>query len=920
MSKQYLHFPRREGQRIVVAALGRTEDIAAYAAEPAPAQSLNVMGGRLNVVDGDLTNPSVGTVVDRSDGKTSFVLFNQITATSATALLNGQPVDIQIEKQLQDHGFQDGLHYWLPIDGNDDFVCEPGRRHRKWYVSKSATAKTRAQIATDAGVAETTVTGAWLDARPEYGATEATAVHYDVFALWSLYVYGAGKPGRSDHIYLERGYSYLGWSITKSNEHAFSGEDELHPMLITSYGAGTAPVVKGLYTSVPAPFAVYRRVNFDDAWPRYGFSIAIERSSVPRTIQGSDTAMLTIRETRMLTPWHDAPLATVTVTTGPYTGDVIWKTNGNHVNACYSSMSEGLLLDSNLPHHAGYKNGYDYRARAEFPMPMTMFSHGYYLQGDCLGTFARNNFVASNSSCGFQTRSGVVVEGNVVFDNNIATGVNSFNGARQYNIVLDNVIESMGYRRVAHDEGGFNWGLGANGPGTVLAGNVVMHGANPDDPDEVLNKPGGNVPVSISAKLSDDTQVWKWAEYTQEVSGLDPAILDQTTIYRWVGMKLAKPVETPAATKAEVIAYFRDAPSVGAAVREYREWVKSRFGRPSPSTANPADLVFRPQTIMDGRRWDNRRNWSGQRLPGGNVADTADLDGHYARFGTVNADIAGLWSRGGSLDVSSGRLDIGSLMDAAKITTRYSGQVWIDGPSQPLRLELFGGRAVLGGPAANLDIVAGGSSQVLFGSNATIPAGKSLILRGMRTRTGWDGTGTATLTVAGSLEFRAGAEITLASSFAVRRVYQWVGKTVVGSLSGATGRVAAVQRWDGNSLKVWLDDLTGTPVANDQFEVMRQFDANFLPIPTLVTVATVDAAAIPMLQRFRSGAIGDGLTEPTVAASLVLAAGSQVVITRQDLLAPGSYDLTGPGVTVTDQGATLPAGVTVTGGKLVLVV
>ena len=91
-------------------------------------------------------------------------------------------------------------------------------------------------------------------------------------------------------------------------------------------------------------------------------------------------------------------------------------------------------------------------------------------------------------------------------------------------------------------------------------------------------------------------------------------------------------------------------------------------------------------------------------------------------------------------------------------------------------------------------------------------------------------------------------------------------------------------------------------------------------IDKIATVGSVLSAGIPMLQRFRSGAIGDGLTEPTVTASLVLAAGSQVVITRQDLLAPGSYDLTGPGVTVTDEGATLPAGVSVTGGKLVLVV
>ena len=44
-----------------------------------------VTAGRLNVIDGVLTAPSVGKAVVRSDGKTSLSLFDQKTATSATA-------------------------------------------------------------------------------------------------------------------------------------------------------------------------------------------------------------------------------------------------------------------------------------------------------------------------------------------------------------------------------------------------------------------------------------------------------------------------------------------------------------------------------------------------------------------------------------------------------------------------------------------------------------------------------------------------------------------------------------------------------------------------------------------------------------------------------------------------------------------
>lgn len=913
------HGPALAGKPVSMRLGTKTVSVAAWGEIPPQAQEVEVTAGRLNVIDGALTAPSVGKAVVRSDGKTSLVLFDQKTATSGTALLNGQPVALDIAKALQKEGFQDGLHYWLPLDANNNFVCEPGERHRTWYVTRSASGQTRAQIAAAAGVSESTVNGAWLDARPAYGATPATAVHLDVFILWAALMYGNDKPGRSDHLFFECGHNYR--AFDPNGAYGAGGEDELHPLLIAAYGTGTAPIVPPIYTRVAPPFTVWRGVGTEPQstwWPRFTFAMAIERGVPGMNIHLSETAMMTVRETRIMQPWKTTVGATITEVDPPYAGDVIWSGLGNHTQAFYADKSDGHFVDGCLPHHAGWAEGYSYRALATDPQPMTMYSHGCYFQDTCMGGEVRHTFLARNSSCAFQVRTGGLMHGNIMYDNNIGSGL--WGGeVNQPSIMLDSVCESMGYRRVAHFEGGYDYGLGVGSPGCALAGNVVLHGANPDDPEEIGRKTSDwHDGTSTSARIYDDTQTYKWSKVTKNTQGLDPTVLNQTTIYRWVGSKIGKAI----ASKAEVVAYFATCPSIAAATKEYVAWVKARFGRPIPTGGTPADMVFRPKDWLDGRRWDMRYNWSVQRLPGENVADTADLDGHDVHFTSVNTDIASLRSRGGEVAATSGKLKVGTLLDATKIRTRFAGQVWIDNPGQPVTAVLESGRLVLGAAVASLDAQATGRAQLMLGPDATVPAGKALVIAGPKNKVGWDRTGNATLTIAGKLEMRAGVEMIVGNGTErARRIYQWMGRTVTGSISGATGRIAAVEKWHifGN-LKVWMTDVTGTFVAGDQFQVYPNENWKPVSTPSIVTVSSIVGAGIPQLRRFRSGAVGTGLVEPTVTASLVLASGAQVVIGRRDLLAPGTYDLTGPGVTVTNNGATLPAGVTVTGGKLVLVV
>ena len=186
---------------------------------------------------------------------------------------------------------------------------------------------------------------------------------------------------------------------------------------------------------------------------------------------------------------------------------------------------------------------------------------------------------------------------------------------------------------------------------------------------------------------------------------------------------------------------------------------------------------------------------------------------------------------------------------------------------------------------------------------------------------GWDGTGSAVLTVAGTLEFRAGIMLTVGNTAWKQRFVK------PGTRVETPGFAATIadyeERSDKTTNRMWLSDLTGLPQPGESFVFGMSSDvgdAIDVEIPLSATVTAVASRGMPMLQRFRSGAIGDGTAEPTVAASLVLAAGSTVVIQGRDYLTAGTHDLTGPGVTVTDNGATLPAGVSVTNGKLVLVV
>lgn len=895
------------------------QTVAEWGATPGPVQSLAALGGRLNVIEGALSAPSLGTAVPRPGGKTSLALWDVRKDTTITATLDGNPVEIAVSKPLQERVFASGKHYWLaqdPVTGR--FKPEPGRNHRKIYLSGSASAMTRAMIAAHAGIPVSAVTGAWLLARPQYGGSESMPVAIDVWLLLLPVLQQHSLPGCSAWVRLERGpYEY---ALTAPG--GIKGESELHPFVVETWGTGQRPFLAsgGSWTTQPGPrYMLIRDVEMRLMRPYMGFGVIFENC----VIQGAEeynqlrgTGMATLRECVICDVSRSVPGE----------GRESWDGSKDRCSGLFASGAEDIMLDSLLVDLNGWREGYDYNRSGSMPMPPSDRNHGLYLTFTNHNVHVRDSFISRNSSCGIQARMGGTFERVLYADNNVAGGLNSgsnMGAINHYTNVLDNVAFGAGFKRVNGYQGALNWGIVPTGPHASMIGCIVAHVANPDDPAEVADRTGGSNPYKGNHNyFYNDTQVYKWLKkddsWTNErVEGIAPATLDQTTLHRYAATLLKQST----ASINDLVEYLRDdtEAQIGKTVRDVIRWTKARFGSPLPALrSTPGNPTFQPDPRTDGFRWDNRLNWTTLDLPGTHVADSVDLAGNFVRFGTVCASIAALKSGGGTLDVTSGKLTAGSITDALKATVNNSGQIVLPAMTQALDLKASGGRTILTGAVSNLALEARGNAEVLLGPDATIPAGKSLIISGQRTMVGWDGTGSASLKVDGTLEFRPGTAVKLVNND------QWWNKQPLflpgNEVIGPNFSAILSDYEEGRAL--YLSDLVGMPQLGEVFRFgfkIETSDTQNEDIPQYATIDSIISRSFSPLRVFRSGSIGDGTTEPTVAATLLLRAGSAVKVDATGLSA-GTHDLTGPGVTVTNQGATLPAGVSVTGGKLVLTV
>lgn len=909
-----------------------------FAAWHAVTPLLTVRGGRLNTVPAGLSFPA-GAYRQRADGQWILDL-TDVPNPRDVAVTGGV---ILAEPKRQRRGFCSGEVYMLPRDAQGRLLPLPGQRHRKIYVSAAVSPATypamdQAAIAAHwnaangTSLAASSITGTWLVAHPEYGGSPALPVTDAVRALITGVLWGGNKDSRSDWVLHERGYAYPGnfGSITH-----IRGESENHPIVIGAYGTGDRPSFTGRCLdwlhSGPCNLLA-RDLDVSLFKPKHGKSVILENCVVSGSTESqfTDMAFATFYEGSVTYVYRRTPL--------PEWVNV-WPGSPARISGAYSSQCRYMLWEGALVAYNGYGEGYDFARSLTKPQSMSYFNHGLYLTYNSSDINLFDNLIAANASSGTQIRTGGHFEGNIYADNNYPTGgapggvVGFYN---QYQIEMDQIVFGAGYKNVSDFRGSYKDGFNCHGPHMTRLGGIVAHLANPDDPAEIaarktnLSRPDwdGGSPYGVRDDyVVNEVQVYRWRKLldgswiNEGVEGLNDTTLAQTTLQR----RAATIIGTPTASVKSLVTYLAEDTErlVQSTVRDISAWTKARFGKPLSTRTAAANIVFQPHPACEGFRWDNRRNWTTQDLPGRNVADTVDLDGWFVRFGRLTAQISGMVSKGGKLDVTSGKLTVGTTTDAADIAVRLSGALDLGATTQPVRITTDSGLTRMTGAVSNLDLIARGHSQVLLGPDATVPAGKKLIVSGQRPMVGWDGTGSATLTVAGTLEFRAGCLLTMPRTLALRQYEIFTGTQVSGPTFDAL--IADFHsRGDADINRLWLCDVEGLPAAGQEINlgrISRSSDGYERFEDFISTILAVTSWGISPLQRFRSGAIGDGLTEPTVNVSLVLAAGMNVTVPgRERLTAGASIDLTGPGITVTDQGATLPAGVSVTNGKLVLVV
>lgn len=920
----HFHSPALAGKNFALTSEGRTFSVSEWGKQT-QVTSLAASAGRMNAF-ADLASVQGLEVLHRADGTTGLNLLDQTEGgTYPATLKDGQSVTLEIAPRAQKRGHASGIHYWLPTDERGRFMPEPGQRHRKVYVSGAASALTRTAIAAAAGVAESAVSGPWLNARPQYGGTQDQAVDNAVFNLILADLAGSGKQSRSDWFLFERGYSY-----TFARLQYWRGEDELHPVVFGAWGTGPHPQMSGFGWIGLAPrYMLIRDLATSNFNPRHGYGIILENCR----ITGHDESQF---RDLFMSSWKEVALFDIAkLVPGGNPPRTYWDGSNDRISGAFGSSSKNLMIEGCVVDRCGWAEGYDYDRSAAFPMAPSDRNHGLYITFNCRDLTLRDNLISRNASCGLQIRCGGQYERNLFIENNVQGAIHSgtnFGPVNQFTNFMDGVVFGAGYKRVNGFQGGINWGHDISGYQTSMIGNIVAHRANPDDPDEMAERSNedrpdwsGGRPYSQSGRmLFNDTQVYRWRDRQdgtpedEHTQALDPAVLDKTTIQNYGGIVLGQ----PSATIEQFVQYVKANDQIALDVKTAIAWAQDRFGRPLPERDNPASLTFLPDVRTEGFRWDNRRNWTTYTLPGDHPADAANLDGNFVRFGTLTVDIAALTFGDGSLDVTSGSLTVGTITDAARIKLGYSGQFFCGGSSQPVRIEAVSGRVGFTGPLTDLDLTADGKAQVLLGPEVVIPAGRKLSIGGPRAMAGWDGAGTAKLTIQGKLEFRAGATVEIGDALYKHRLVD-AGSPLVASDSGVTGMMSDFEEWDRSTSRLHMYDLSALPQIGEKLTIgYTEYvaDDGDYQTPQLVSVVRILSRGLPTLQPFRSGLIEDGLAAPTVTAELVLAAGSDVAIAGRNLLMPGSYDLTGEGVSVTNQGAILPEGVAVTNGRLVLTV
>ena len=728
------------------------------------------------------TPPAHGRLTVNPDNTLALVLTNTnyygalsfgYTVTRSVGGPDVETANLDVNKSTQDSGWGIGDHYMLETDANGDLVVEHGDNHRKIYISGSVAALSRADIAVSEGLTEAAITTSWLIAHPEYGGSEGMALTSDIgMEIW-YGLSGFAKPPNSNWLLLERGYVYAGLGrIINPNMH---GESELHPMHITSWGVGDQPIISDVMKMFQDPSSNAVFTNLDI---RGGVSNLSVDNTLFSDVSLSESGIGMGEEADRFT-LHDS---VITDTHNVKPDGEVWSGTSAGI---FLDKTDGVLIEGTVIHHSAWQDDYLPDGSTLGGQPPTQFSHNVYLQNTTSDVTFRNNIISQGSSFGAQFRGGAFVEDNVFLDNNVAT---NFLGGEYYGVgpvknftlFTDNVVTSAGYKRTnLSSQGALDWGVRNEARQTTLLDNIIAHEADPNNPDEIAFKTTQQNPNPLVHSKNDpffnDTKVFNWNGFEANLDGLDPAVLNQTTIQNFA-LGLLGSQTTPNADLGhryqsglivDLMNYLKSLPNTPLddtiTARDIIAYFQSGFGVPPSGDGTSTSHQFIPNILSDGVRWDNRLNWSNNELP--TIGDSVALGGNWVNYGARTTSVASIdLGSGGTLRVSSGKLTSAALVADASgnLVVTGPGQFWLGGYSDTANLIL----TMDNGRFVNTGVVTGPIAASISGGQAILATGGGsylidrLTIVGTGAKIGYDGeSGSAAITMNASsvLDYDLGA-------------------------------------------------------------------------------------------------------------------------------------------------------------------
>jgi hypothetical protein len=682
----------------------------------------------------------------------------EVTHTDGTKTLHAADIDVATGP-LTGGWATSEAHYMLETDAEGRIVVEHGDNHRKVFVSGSDAALSRADIAALEKLDVSQITGDWLARNPEYGGSEGMAIDQEAGELLWRTV-SDRDSNSSNWLLLERGYKY-DWET----DGGTTGASELHPIYVGAWGSGTSPEITSnqIMMAGGGHNIVFQDIHFSG-----GYTI-LESSNIlfdNVTFTGTglvvqDSSGITVRESAFYDIYRDDPANT---------GDT-WDAGANRTSGVFIGKSNGILFEKNFFDQIGWAEGYDYNLSADDPHPPSYFSHGMYIQKDNSDVTLRDSIIMDGATTGVQFRAGGFVEDNIFVNNNVGNNIGfgdanadgTFTG--NYTLFTDNVTTSAGHRTTVEGTGFLSIGIDTQGHLVSLVDNIVAHLADPNNPSELTWKTQSNSAMTIKNDVYyNDTVVWNWVagdgsvhdsffdwgyatNADRNVEGLDPTVLNQTTIQLFTAQLLGK----PDATIQDLADYLR-AQSNGAFDNVVDADLINRFFQLgfgiAPDIRTEAGLLrFIPNDLGDGVRWDNRLNWSSDDLPGFVAGDGVDLGGNKVVYGGTTTIGQLEFGQNGGLQLEHGKLTVAGGTETAKGATldiNGAGQFWTEGArgADLLDIDVTGGRfANTGVFKADANLTASGGQTLLGVDDATyaVTDGSRLEVEGGAAKVGFDG-------------------------------------------------------------------------------------------------------------------------------------------------------------------------------------